>query len=96
MFTTLINSDFLITGLLWQDGQITIGIANSKSDTRTAGLRSQLALMSEAEWDAGIVPDDQPPTSSDHALLEQFRKGQMDASTRLYLKYVDRLLGLTS
>lgn len=36
------------------------------------------------------------PHPSDHRLLEQYRQGQMDASTQIYLKYADRLIGMTS
>ncbi len=82
--------------LLLQDEQFTMVKRSSAACTLTNELRDQPLAMTEAAWDEGIVPDDEPPTHSDHALIEQFRKGQMDASTRLYLKYVDRLLGLTS
>jgi RNA polymerase sigma-70 factor, ECF subfamily len=40
--------------------------------------------------------DDFVPQMSDHRLLEQFRQGQMDASTQIYLKYADRLIGMTT
>ncbi|MFM7129024.1 MAG: RNA polymerase sigma factor [bacterium] len=32
---------------------------------------------------------------SDHALIRQFRNGEIDASTQLYVKYASRLIGLT-
>jgi RNA polymerase sigma-70 factor (ECF subfamily) len=32
---------------------------------------------------------------SDHLLLRQFRSGEIDASTELYMKYAGRLIGLT-
>jgi RNA polymerase sigma-70 factor (ECF subfamily) len=90
------RTDFRHNGLLWQGEEFTKDKDNLGIMCHKSGLRSYNAFMSEADWDEGIVPDDQPPTHSDHVLLEQFRKGQMDASTRLYLKYVDRLLGMTS
>lgn len=34
-------------------------------------------------------------SNSDHLLLKQFRNGEIDASTELYMKYAGRLIGLT-
>lgn len=46
--------------------------------------------------DSSENDDDFVPQMSDHRLLEQFRQGQMDASTQIYLKYADRLIGMTT
>lgn len=52
--------------------------------------------MDPDEMDTLDDQNERPPEDSDHQLLEQYRNGQMEASTRLYLKYADRLLGMTS
>ncbi len=52
--------------------------------------------MDPDEMDTLDDQNERPPEDSDHQLLEQDRTGQMEASTRLYLKYADRLLGMTS
>lgn len=96
VFMMLPRTVFHHSRLLLQDEPFTMVEGSSDACTLTDELRDHPSAMTDAAWDEGIVPDDEPPTHSDHALIEQFRKGQMDASTRLYLKYVDRLLGLTS
>lgn len=52
--------------------------------------------MDENELESELLDLGQTPPNSDHELLEAFRKGQMDASTRLYMKYADRLIGMTA
>ncbi len=52
--------------------------------------------MNQDEIDAEFLELSQSITKSDHDLLEAFRSGQMDASTRLYMKYADRLIGMTA
>ena len=52
--------------------------------------------MNQDEIDAEFLELSQSITKSDHDLLEAFRRGQMDASTRLYMKYADRLIGMTA
>jgi len=52
--------------------------------------------MNQEELDAEFAELSQDTLKSDHDLLEAFRSGQMDASTRLYLKYADRLIGMTA
>lgn len=50
----------------------------------------------DQEQDLEPNEDDFKPKASDHSLLEQFRQGQMDASTQIYMKYADRLIGMTT
>ncbi|MFM7132568.1 MAG: RNA polymerase sigma factor [bacterium] len=52
--------------------------------------------MNQEEIDAEFLELSQSVSKSDHDLLEAFRSGQMDASTRLYMKYADRLIGMTA
>jgi len=52
--------------------------------------------MNQEELDAEFAELSHETIKSDHDLLEAFRSGQMDASTRLYLKYADRLIGMTA
>jgi len=52
--------------------------------------------MNQEELDAEFAELSQDTLKSDHDLLEAFRSGQMDASTRLYMKYADRLIGMTA
>ena len=66
-----------------------------KTNDPTDCLHERLSYMIEDDGSDIVVPADSAIFSSDHALLEQFRNGQMDASTALYLKYADRLMGLT-
>jgi len=63
--------------------------------TRVAGQRGGLAVNQE-DIDAEFLELSQSVSKSDHDLLEAFRSGQMDASTRLYMKYADRLIGMTA
>lgn len=58
-------------------------------------VRGGLAVNQE-EIDAEFLELSQSVSKSDHDLLEAFRSGQMDASTRLYMKYADRLIGMTA
>jgi len=53
-------------------------------------------FMNQEELDAEFAELSQDTLKSDHDLLEAFRSGQMDASTRLYMKYADRLIGMTA
>ena len=52
--------------------------------------------MNQEAIDAEFLELSQSVSKSDHDLLEAFRSGQMDASTRLYMKYADRLIGMTA
>lgn len=52
--------------------------------------------MDENELESELLELGQTTPNSDHELLEAFRKGQMEASTRLYMKYADRLIGMTA
>lgn len=52
--------------------------------------------MNQEDIDAEFLELSQSVSKSDHDLLEAFRSGQMDASTRLYMKYADRLIGMTA
>jgi len=63
--------------------------------TRVAGQSGGLAVNQE-DIDAEFLELSQSVSKSDHDLLEAFRSGQMDASTRLYMKYADRLIGMTA
>lgn len=63
--------------------------------TSFAGQSGGLAVNQE-DIDAEFLELSQSVSKSDHDLLEAFRSGQMDASTRLYMKYADRLIGMTA
>lgn len=63
--------------------------------TSVAGQSGGLAVNQE-DIDAEFLELSQSVSKSDHDLLEAFRSGQMDASTRLYMKYADRLIGMTA